>query len=519
MPVKISDRLEKVKGMNDVLPGEYAGSETVLAWLKHSFKAFGYHALDVPVVEHTDLYLRKAGEDIIARLYDFTFQSRRLCLRPEMTASIIRAYIDNLQASALPVRLCYAGPVFRYEKPQRGRQRQFTQAGVELIGAAGPLADAEVIALACRGLDALGLTGYQVVIGHVGILGRFLEGLQLEGRLRDFLLTNIELMRSRGPQAVRERLPAVFPSLATAEALPTDAVPSGLENVLADLDEPAARAMVLDLLKSMEFELLSSSRSEEEIVSRLLAKIRRRDQAPRVEQALVFLSRLCQLSGAPAAVFEQAEALLSGYNLGLEPMHELRAIIDTLAAYDLDLSKITLDLGLSRGLQYYTGMIFEIYHGSPGDERQLAGGGRYDDLVLTLGGRKSVPGCGFSYGLERIQLALQDEGRLQPAAPAADLLVIPVSPAESADAIRTAEALRKAGLAVEVDVRGRSVTSNLQYANGRRIPFAVVVGSDELVSGLLRLKTMSSGAEQRLSIADVISTVRKVDPKEKPHEG
>src|SRR5450830_144673 len=185
MPVKISDRLEKVRGMNDVLPAEYEAGEGILAALKHSFKTFGYHPLDVPVVEHTELYLRKAGEDIISRLYDFTFQSRRLCLRPEMTASVIRAYIDNLQASALPVRLCYAGPVFRYEKPQRGRHRQFTQAGVELLGAPGPLADAEIIALACKSLDALGLPDYKVVLGHVGILSRFLEGLQLDSRLRD----------------------------------------------------------------------------------------------------------------------------------------------------------------------------------------------------------------------------------------------------------------------------------------------------------------------------------------------
>jgi len=514
MPISLSSKLEKVRGMNDVLPEEYEASQAIQASLARTFKAFGYRPLDVPVIEHTDLYLRKAGEDIIARLYDFTFQGRRLCLRPELTASVIRAYIDSMQGSGLPVRLCYSGPVFRYEKPQRGRHRQFTQTGVELIGAGGPMADAEVIAMACQGLDTLGLAGYQVVIGHVGILARFLEGLQLDLRLRDFLLTNIETIRTRGIAAILERLPVVFPTLTLAElSSPQDAFGTAhgpaLEAVLADLDEPAARSMVLDLLKSMDVEL-DSARSPDEIVSRLLAKIRRRGQSPRLDRALRFLSELCRLTGEPSRVLQEAERLLASYTISLEPLHQLRAIFESLAPYGgLDPSRITLDLGLSRGLQYYTGMIFEIYHGSPGEERQLCGGGRYDDLVQTLGGRSSVPGCGFSYGLERIQLALADEGRLSPAAPPVDLLVIPVSPQEAGPAIRAAQAFRAQGLAVEIDVRGRSVTSNLQHANSRRIPFAVVIGSTEVAAGQVLLKTMSTGTEQRLKIDEAIMIVKK----------
>jgi histidyl-tRNA synthetase len=464
--------------------------------------------VDVPVLEHTDLYLRKAGEDIIARLYDFTFQGRRLCLRPEMTASVIRAYVDSLQSNALPLRLCYAGPVFRYEKPQRGRHRQFTQAGVELLGAGGALADAEVIALAIKSLDALGLTDYQVVLGHVGILARFLESLQLDSRLRDFLMTNIELLRAQGADAVREKLPALFPSFSQpAPDLPAGIDPS-LAAHLAEMDETAARGMVLDLLKSMDIEL-DSSRSPDEIVNRLLAKIKRGSQAPRLDQALKFLSELSPLTGSPEQVLRDAEGLLAGYDIGLDALHELRAIFDMLANYGLDLSRITLDLGLSRGLQYYTGMIFEIYHGVPGEESQLCGGGRYDDLAQTLGARKSVAGCGFSFGVERIQLALADAGRLSIAAQPVQALVIAVGSQESAYAIRAAGALRQAGLRAELDVRGRSVTSNLQYANGQHIPFVVVAGSEEMEANRLRLKTMSTGAEQRLTVAEVISAIKE----------
>ena len=509
MPVKLSDRLEKVKGMNDVLAADYEAGESILARLQGSFKSFGYRPVDVPVLEHTDLYLRKAGEDIIARLYDFTFQGRRLCLSPEITASVIRAYIDNLQSTALPLRLCYAGPVFRYEKPQKGRHRQFTQAGVELIGAGGALADAEVIALACQSLDALGLTDYQVVLGHVGILARFLESLQLDSRLRDFLMTNIDLLRTQGPDAVREKLPALFPSF--SQPVPT--LPAGIDpslaQRLAEMDEAAARGMVLDLLNSMDIELDTFGRSTDEIVDRLLVKIKRGSQAPRLDQALKFLSDLVPLTGSPEQVLRDAEGLLAGYGIGLDALRELRAIFDMLASYELDLSRITLDLGLSRGLQYYTGMIFEIYHGSPGEESQLCGGGRYDDLAQTLGARKSVAGCGFAFGLERIQLSLAGAGTLPMPAQPVQALVIAVGSKEAPYAIRTAGALRQAGLRTELDVRGRSVTSNLQYANGQHIPFVVVVGSEEMEANLLRLKTMSTGAEQRLTVAEVIDAIKE----------
>ncbi|WP_162182963.1 ATP phosphoribosyltransferase regulatory subunit [Neosynechococcus sphagnicola] len=109
-------KIERVRGVVDALPDDCELNRQITERLKSCFESFGYRPLDVPIIEHTDLYLRKSGEEIIDRLYDFVYRNRRLCLRPEMTASVMRAYIDNFQADSLPVRLHYAGPVFRYEK-------------------------------------------------------------------------------------------------------------------------------------------------------------------------------------------------------------------------------------------------------------------------------------------------------------------------------------------------------------------------------------------------------------------
>ena len=142
--------------MNDALPGDDARLRALTSILRDHFERFGYRGIDTPVLENLDLFLRKSGEEIAARMYSFTHWNRKLCLRPELTASVMRAYVGHLRDRPLPVRVHYAGPTFRYEKPQRGRYRQFTQVGIECIGASGPAADAEVLAAACGALERAG---------------------------------------------------------------------------------------------------------------------------------------------------------------------------------------------------------------------------------------------------------------------------------------------------------------------------------------------------------------------------
>lgn len=514
------NKIQRVKGVSDVLPSEYWARQQIEQRLLQHFYQYGYAPLASPVLEHSELYLRKSGEDIIARMYDFQYRNRRLCLRPEMTASIIRAYLDHLYDEPIPARLCYAGSVFRYEKPQRARYRQFTQVGVELIGAAGALAEGEVIHLACTGLDAIGIQQYQLVMGHIGILTEFLNHIGLEGQLRSFLIFNMELLRKQGLSELLDRIRTIYPMFQRsedgntpfAEALHGENRSQKLIDLLKHMDEGEARQAVIDFLSSLNI-TLDSNRDENEIVDRLLSKIRRDEQIPRLNKAIQFMGDLSQLNGTAETVLREAEGLAAAYGLSRAPLEQIAQLIRVLRAYGMDESRMTLDLGLSRGLQYYTGAMFEIYHTGASEAGQLCGGGRYDDLIHTLGGAKT-PATGFAYGLERLYLALEAEQRLKTADFTPQVLVIPLEGEEIDHPIAIAQQLRDQALRVELAIRERSLKSSLQYADKRAIPYVVILGSQERESDQIRLREMATRTE---SLCDLPTVIRQIKERLNVH--
>lgn len=518
----MSSRVERVRGMNDVLPRDYETQQRIKETLRQVFEAFGYRPIDVPVVEYASLYLKKSGDEIISRLYAFTHQNRELSLRPEITASVMRAYVESLQGLPLPVRLYYSGPVFRHEKPQRGRYRQFAQMGIELIGASGPRADAEVICVACKGLDRLDISNYRVVVGHAGVMSEYLDSIGLKSHLRSLLLANMEVLRQKGRQCVIDRLCDVYPTLhsQTSEKNFTHAfsedertvehVPGSetLRDFLLHLDETSARLVILDLLKSIDIDL-GGSRRPHEIVDRLLVRMRNQDQGAKVDQALGFMGELAKLTGEPSVTLGEADKILRAHGIGQTSLKELEELVNALQCHDLDWSRIVLDLGLGRGLHYHTGINFEIHSGALGPDSQLCGGGRYDALIRTFGGHGDVAAAGFSYGLERLRSLLQceenssDGGRKPP-----DALVIAVGSGDYCYAVKVSALLRGAGLSIEVDVRGRSVRSNLRYADRRSIPFAIIVGSEESKVSNVVLKDMFAQKEYHLSVDAAVGLMR-----------
>jgi histidyl-tRNA synthetase len=521
-----SNKIERVQGFVDALATDCDVHRQIETKLRQAFEAFGYQSIAVPIVEMTELYLRKSGEEIIDRLYDFEYRNRRLCLRPEMTASVMRAYIDHLATTSLPVRLSYAGPVFRYEKPQQSRFRQFTQIGVEFIGASGAMADAEVIRLACRGLDAIGLSNYQIVLGHIGVLNRFLDGLDLENRLRSLLLANIDqLKQAEGKQQVEALLKDIYvgfdaeveevarepeeeetstqEEMATETELQMPLNANQLMHLFQGMTKEDAKQAILSLLESLNIGL-GGNREPNEIAERLLTKLKRQNQTPQISQAINFISDIAQLRGEPQQVLAAGSKLLANYGLDASPLQELHSIVQTLQAYNLDPSRICLDLGLSRGLQYYTGMIFEIHHGT-GDDRQLCGGGRYDDLVGVLGG-VDTPATGFAYGLERLKVALGEDGVTWPSLSTSQIVLVTAATLETATyAIRVSEQLRQHGVPVELSSEPFS-TSQLacQFARDRQISTQIWVGEHEQTTATVVLNLLRSGEQRTLTIAEVV---------------
>jgi histidyl-tRNA synthetase len=482
----VSTIIETVRGMRDVLPSDFAPQLAVAARLEQVLASYGYLPVDLPIIEQRDLYGRKLGEELVGKVYEFMFNGRELALRPEWTASVLRAYVGRMQGQPLPLRLRYAGPVFRNERPQRATYRQFTQVGVELIGGPAPRADAECIVLACAGLEAVGVAEYRVRMGHIGLVRQILRQLGLAERTQGLLAWSLERMRQHGVDAVRERLEAAH------SELPFDAA------LLEGVDDAQAEALLLGSLQAIGVNLQFGTRSPEAIVGRLVRKLRREDPQPKVERALRLLARLCAIQGPPAEAFAAATNLLIEFELPIAALDELRTIIEVVAAHGRTSEQIVLDFGLGRGLHYYTGMIFEIYDRN---EMQVCGGGRYDDLVTALGGRQPTPAVGFAYGLERVVAAAS-----QPAAAdqrRTEILVVAADDASYPYALEVAQALRGRGYVAAVDVRGRSVASNQRDAARRGVTALVAVGPEEQARGEIVWRDLSAHTEQRIALDTV----------------
>ncbi len=501
--------IQRVRGTNDVLPPEDARLRRLEADLRHSFERFGYRGIQTPILEPLELFLRKSGDEIVARLYAFSHRNRRLCLRPELTASVMRAFVDSMQGDGLPVRLHYAGPSFRYERPSRGRSRQFTQVGMELIGASGAAADAEVLFLACAGLESVGIKKYRLVVGHLAATLQLLAQLGMTDHAQGLVLDQMEPI-GRGRIDLESAVARVVDRLGGSS--PNGSASDGSADVpsaLASLPPEQATAIAADILSRASLPLEGGSRQPRQIIQRLLAKAKRPDPTDQVRAAFEFVADLHAAAGQPARLERELRPVLEQRGLSTAPVEEVSAALDLLHAYGplADGVEIEVDLSLARGLRYYTGLVFEIYVDGQDGPLQVCGGGRYDDLVRALGGREAVPACGFMYGLERVELALEG-AETMPQPP--HVLVVGVDAADHPDALGIASALRTIpDLVVEQDVRLRGVKSALRYADRATIDLVVIVGQRERDDGTIILRDMRSGQETVVARTDLVALVQR----------
>jgi histidyl-tRNA synthetase len=490
--------IERVRGMLDATPEDAAQLGWLCDALLKQFAGYGYRPVQAPIVEFAELFLRKSGADVSARMYSFTDQGgRRLALRPELTAPVLRAFLQQ-DSPPLPARLSYAGPVFRYEKPQRGRYRQFTQVGVELIGAEPPFADAELLAMTAEAPALLGIGETRIVVGHLGILLSFLSALEVDGRTEAILLQGLETLKKgrEGAQALRRLL-----GLDGEGGDPLGAVPPGpqgdpqVQAILGGMPRPDAILLVRSLLGSINTDV-GGGREPEEIVDRLLERLRAGDQRSKAERAIAFILELSGLAGPRHLALRQAADLMERYGLSPQPIEELERICSVLDGMHFDWSNVTIDLSLGRGLQYYTGLVFEVYGNGLGSEDQLCGGGRYDGLARALGSKRAISALGCSWGLERLRLLTNgptnDVSWL-------DAVVVPSGDSFSY-AAAVAQVLRSRGLHVELELRQRNLRASVADAARRRATWLLVAGEREFAAQTVSARHLDAGREQTVTL-------------------
>ena len=443
-------------GMRDLFEEENRQKLRVQNELQAALSLCGYRTVDTPVLEPTDIFLRKSGGELASQMYSFVEPGgHQVSLRPEFTSQVIRLFLQQNGGVALPVRWQYAGPVFRYTPGESGHGRQYTQVGAELIGAGGAAADAEVLATACGALVSLGLRSLRLVVGDVGAVLGLLRQFSLSERATHYLLNAIGRLREG-----EEHLAAVR---ARAEEL--GLLEQGERHGMGALGQHLA---AVDASSDVTF----GARSPAEVLERLARKLQASDDPGQIERAMEFTGALSRLSGAPDDTVERARSLAASYGLDAAPLDTLADCVAALALHDVKDVDVSVDLGLAGGIAYYTGPLFEIWGGGA---VKLAGGGRYDGLVKALGGPDDVPALGFAYSLEPVVDAMADAGvMMEDSRGGKRALVAPKSPGAVAAALRTAASLRLGGEAAAVALNGE-----VDEDSARRQGFAAIVAVDE----------------------------------------
>ncbi len=424
--------------MRDFLPERMLLRQWVIGELRTVFESFGFEPLDTPAVEYAETLKGKYGEEADKLIYEFEDRGdRRVGLRYDLTVPLARVAATYPDLPK-PFKRYQIAPVWRAERPQKGRYREFWQCDVDTVGSTSPLADAELVMVVTSVLDRLGFANYTVRINNRKILGALAEGLGVRGEAALALFRSLDKLDKIGAAGVRAELVQRGLSEATADRL---------------------------------FELVETSGSNEET----LAGLRRRFQ------------------DAPRAI---------------EGVAELEAIAAALGASGVGADRYRIDLSMIRGLDYYTGPIFETVVDEP-KIGSISGGGRYDNLIGMFG--RDLPATGVSLGFERVVDVMEELG-LAPehlARTVTQVLVTVFGPDTEAASLGIAAELRRAGVRTEVALTGDRIGKQLQYASRRRIPTVVIVGPDEVSRGVALVKDMATGEQRTVARPDLAGTLCK----------
>jgi histidyl-tRNA synthetase len=395
-----SDRAERpiglVPGTRDWLTADCARLTALESRLLDAFGRAGYERIRTPVLEYTELHQRKSGAGIVSKLFELDAAAAdATCLRPELTASIVRAYTEAPACPPLPWRVCMSGPVFRREADpgrDRLRLREFTQVGVELIGAGGPEADAEVIGLADRSLAEAGIADATIRIGHVGLIVEILGGTGLPEANASALIEVLSAAAAEGGRVVA--LEAALDRLAGWLRTGRDA--DAIIPAVSQADDRGVDRLFRHLVPDV-----TGRRSGHEIIHRMRRKWdlahSLAETLARVREQVQALANLCGpasdvLGGLDGSLAAAAPQSVAG-------LHEL---VDLLARQGIEAGRIELDLGFGRGIGFYSQMIFELVVAAGAGTVEVCGGGRYDGLAQVLGSDRDGRGAGFAFGLERL---------------------------------------------------------------------------------------------------------------------
>jgi histidyl-tRNA synthetase len=459
-------KTQPARGMRDFLPADVRRREYVIGVIKRAYERYGYEPLETPAVENIETLMGKYGEEgnqlifkILKRGEHEKTGEADLALRYDLTVPLARVIAEYGERLPKFFRRYQIQPVWRADRPARGRFREFYQCDVDCVGTRSLVVEAELCAAASEALEALGFGNFTIRLNHRQVLAAVLERAGIRAEQQSDALVALDKLDKIGREGVAREFEQRGIPAESGEQLLT---------FFADLSELERSA---DLLAG------EGVASPAEAFNRAV------------------LGRLVEFIG--------------DHEAGARAVDELRLIIDLTAPSGVR-DRVRIDPSLARGLSYYTGAIMEI--SVPDLAGSLGGGGRYDNLVGMFSGR-SIPACGLSLGLERIIVVMTEREMFPPSlsgAPA-DVLVTIWDEQALADSLALAAEVRRAApeLRVEVYPETDKLGKQLKYASARGIPLVLVVGDEERERGEVALKEMTSGEQRRFARAEVATALRQ----------
>jgi len=447
------------KGTRDFTPIEVSKRDYIFDIVKKHFQTFGYQPIETPSFENSDTLLGKYGEegdrlifkilnsgDFISKVDDVTYSSKKSsslipkitekALRYDLTVPFARYVVMHQNELNFPFKRYQIQPVWRADRPQKGRFREFFQCDADVVGSDSLLQEVELVQLYDTVFTDLNLNGVTIKMNNRKILSGIAEVIGAKQQLIDFTVA-LDKLDKIGEEGVKK-------------------------------------------------EMLSKGISEGAI-----------------EKATPLFS----LQGSNAEQLESLSELLKDSEEGSKGVEELRFIFEAIAELGLQSAQLTIDVTLARGLNYYTGAIFEVAAPEGVAMGSIGGGGRYDDLTGIFG-LKDVSGVGISFGLDRIYLVLE-ELHLFPEAidQSLDLLCLNFGEKESLAALKLTTVLRKAGLKADLYPTNAKIQKQFKYANNRKVPYVILLGEQELNNQSFVVKHMESGEQKTYTLKGVQSFI------------
>ena len=451
-----SQQTRPARGMRDFLPEDVRRREYVIGIVAGVYQRYGFEPLETPALENIETLTGKYGEEgnklifkVLRRGEHESSGETDLALRYDLTVPLARVVAEYRGKLPKFFKRYQIQPVWRADRPARGRFREFYQCDVDAIGSRSPVVEVELCCAVNDVLKRLGFGDFVIRLNHRGLLQGMLQNFGVPDALHEQALIAIDKKDKIGRGGVGEEL--------AARGIPADAA-----------------ARVLDAF------------------------------APQEEPPGMF--------GGPqvnAYVLQWARQHVGENAAGLAALANLSEIV-SLCADTGARNEVIIDVGLARGLSYYTGAIMEV--AVPDLAGSLGGGGRYDGLIgMFLG--ENVPACGFSLGLERILVVMAERGMFPPSvqAASADVLIALFDGETVPEALKLAAELRAEGIRVEVYPEPDKLGKQMKYAAGKTIPFAAILGGDELARGDVTIKNLQTGEQECVPRASVAGKVRRTN--------